>query len=117
MPITPKRQTGNAGEDRACIWLANKGYEIVARNISCAYGEIDIIAKRQQIWHFVEVKTRQTASFGEGVDAVDSRKLPKLIKSAQWYMANIVKDEDSFQIDVISIDTDRISLFENVTFG
>ena len=51
------QQIGKWGEDAAADYLAERGYEIIARNARTPYGEIDIVAKQDDITIFVEVKT------------------------------------------------------------
>jgi Holliday junction resolvase-like predicted endonuclease len=61
--------TGNRGETLACEFLQKKGYKILQRNYRSKWGEVDIIAKINQMVVFVEVKTKQrtnTASRGDG---------------------------------------------------
>ena len=50
-----KKILGNLGEDIACKFILNKGYEIVERNFYCRQGEIDIIAKDNEFLVFIEV--------------------------------------------------------------
>ena len=51
------KETGQLGEDLACEWLTEQGYEIVERNYSQKWGEIDIVARETGGIHFIEVKT------------------------------------------------------------
>ena len=52
---------GFSAEDRACEFLQNHGFAILCRNFRSRFGEIDIIAKKDEILHFIEVK----ATLGE----------------------------------------------------
>lgn len=54
---TEKQKIGHLGEDIAQKYLENKGFSIIGQNYLKKYGEIDIIAKKGKILHFVEVKT------------------------------------------------------------
>lgn len=47
---------GILGEDKACKFLKKQGFEILKRNFHSKFGEIDIIAKKDEILHFIEVK-------------------------------------------------------------
>ena len=63
-------RTGVLGEELAEIMLLEKGYTILARNFRCRYGEIDIIAAKNGVLAFVEVKTRLFGSCGRGSESV-----------------------------------------------
>ena len=103
---TPKRKTGDSGEDAACMLLEREGYRIAARNFSCKTGEIDIVAVHpgERLLAFVEVKTRRSTAFGMPCEAVDRKKQAKLRRCAEVYM---LKDRrfSGFQpsMDIIEI--------------
>jgi putative endonuclease len=54
---TEKRKVGDIGENIACKFLVKRGFEIVEKNYNKKWGEIDIIARKGQKLHFVEVKS------------------------------------------------------------
>ena len=85
---TPKRKTGDSGEEAACRLLEREGYIIAERNFSCKTGEIDIIAVHpaERLIAFVEVKTRRSTVFGMPSEAVDWKKQQKLRRCAQLYI-------------------------------
>ena len=64
------KDIGRAGEELASMLLLQRGYHILARNFACRLGEIDIIAEKEGVLHFVEVKTRLTDTYGAGRLAV-----------------------------------------------
>ena len=49
---------GRMGEDRACLYLEEKGMTFVPRNLRCQHGEIDLIMKDGSVFAFIEVQTR-----------------------------------------------------------
>jgi putative endonuclease len=51
------RNIGNKGEDIACQFLQGKGFSIIARNYQRKWGELDIVAQKEGIIHFFEVKS------------------------------------------------------------
>lgn len=61
--ITARRQFGNQGEDLVAAWLIEHGYSILNRNYQTHLGEIDIIATKQDVVAFIEVKTRKLPQF------------------------------------------------------
>ena len=54
---TKKQKIGKIGEDLACQYLLKNGYGVIERNYIKKWGEIDIIAKKSNKLHFVEVKS------------------------------------------------------------
>lgn len=105
------RKKGNEAENLAKIFLQNKDFEIIASNYYTAYGEIDIIAKKDSIYHFIEVKSG--VSF-EPLQNVTPKKLSRIIKSIYIYLANNALDVE-FCLDVITIKNGEIDFFENVS--
>ena len=62
-----KRAIGIKGEDEAQKYLKKQGYGVVAKNVKIAGVEVDLIVKQGNLLVFVEVKSRETATFGRGV--------------------------------------------------
>lgn len=57
MAITKKRKIGDKGEDVACKYLERRGFKVLERNFLKKCGELDIIAEKDEILHFIEVKS------------------------------------------------------------
>ena len=68
---------GKNGENIACKYLEQIGYKIITRNYRNKYGEIDIIAKENDNYVFVEVKSRNTNKYGNPAEAVNKSKIEK----------------------------------------
>lgn len=100
----PVSDTGNWGENQATSFLQRKGYQIIGRNIRPnRHGEIDIIAKKNHQYIFVEVKTRRTEQYGRPIDAVTPRKRIQLRKAASvWLWQNDLR-EVHYRFDVIEV--------------
>ncbi len=77
---------GTWGEEKAARFLRRQGYEIVARNFHCRYGEIDLIAENENFLVFVEVRLRTSVSHGRPEETVDWRKQKKLRTTAELYL-------------------------------
>lgn len=75
---TARQELGRIGEDAAAAFLESCGYEILKRNVRRRDAEIDIIAGRQDVLAFVEVKTRRSSLYGEPAEAVTRRKQQKI---------------------------------------
>ncbi|MBI4994570.1 YraN family protein [Candidatus Peregrinibacteria bacterium] len=99
------KSKGYCGESLAEKYLINKGYKILDKNFTVRGGEIDIIAHKNGIFVFAEVKTRTQNSFGEGNESVDSRKKKRILRAAQRYLDSKIKNPDpDFRLDIIEIE-------------
>lgn len=108
-PPTPnkdlrKKRLGKIGEDLACDYLLNHHYKILERNFQKRYGELDIIAIRDNTLVFVEVKTRIGRVFGLPEESVTPRKLAEVKQTAAYYKLLHPELPESMQIDVIAIE-------------
>ena len=106
------RQKGNIAEEKATRFLETNGYEIVERNFYTKFGEIDIIALKDNIYHFVEVKSAK--SF-DSIYNVTQSKLNKITKTLNVYIKKY-KINLPYQIDVITIDNGKLEFIKNISF-
>ena len=119
---------GQIGESIATKFLESKGFSVVDRNVRYTFGEVDIVAKRAQIVHFVEVKSireanvsRETSTGGgyRPEELVHPAKLAKIARVANVYMDRFSANTE-YQIDVIAVFIDeerrvgRCRMTENV---
>lgn len=88
----------------AARYLRQKGYEIKARNYRVRDGEIDIIARNEEVLVFVEVKTARCGSFGAPAAWVDERKQRRIGCAAARYLADNEIEDIDCRFDVIAID-------------
>ena len=79
------QSVGQNGENLAVTYLESLGFHIVARNWRFKYVEIDIIAYRKNILHFIEVKTRTSSAFGHPEEAVAKKKMEQMKMGAEEY--------------------------------
>jgi putative endonuclease len=108
-----RREEGIRGEETAVRALRKQGYKILERNHRNKLGEIDVIAEDGDCLVFVEVKKRNTASFGEAVCSIDERKKRHLVRAALFYMKANKCFGRRVRFDVIGIDGERIKLVRN----
>ena len=94
--------TGSTGEDLAAAYLTENGYNILHRNWRHARWEVDIIAEKDTILHFVEVKTRRTGKFGHPEENVNKKKIQNLINAAEEYLYQQPQWK-RIQFDILSI--------------
>ncbi|MGN1200825.1 MAG: YraN family protein [Candidatus Caccovivens sp.] len=104
---------GVSGEILALNFLKKKKYKIITTNYRNKVGEIDIIAEKDGIIVFVEVKSRSTLAYGRPIEAVDFRKKNKIKKTAELYLMFNRKSECDVRFDVIEIVGDTITHIEN----
>ena len=104
--LRPRQQLGRAGEQMARRALEERGLQIIEGNYRCTLGEMDLIAKRDSTWVFVEVKTRRGNRYGTAADAVDSRKQKKIMQVAETYLQEHGLIDVDWRIDVVAIDMD-----------
>jgi putative endonuclease len=83
----PRRVVGDTGEHLAERALAKRGWRNVERNARTRYGEIDLVCHDGRGFVFVEVKTRRAGSFVPAVEAVGPRKMGRMIRLAQAWLA------------------------------
>ena len=130
--MSTKSIIGKLGEDLACEYLLNKGYNIIERNFWKPWGELDIVAKDSaNTLVFVEVKTmrqsdnsanRQIAELSPE-DNLTRAKFRKLKRTAQLYAGHrqeLANEDRGWRIDLVAIlikdDEDHhISHYENIT--
>ena len=96
------RLLGRWGERCAASYLRQQGYQIVAANWRCRFGEIDLIAQYEGFLCFVEVKLRKNARFGSAGAFVDVSKQRKLTTTAQLYLAEHPSSQQP-RFDVLEI--------------
>ena len=107
------KQLGNLGEEMAVKYLKKQGYKILDRNFRYkGYGEIDIIAKREEDLSFIEVKTRKTINNSPYIpeDNITYFKQKQLIKLAKIYLAKNppAGGDIPWQIDVIAVEIPQL---------
>lgn len=112
---TKKNTTTNKGkqfENKALEFLKHNGFIIIETNFYAKkIGEIDIIAKKDDVYHFVEVKSGETF---EAVYNITTAKLSKLTRSVNYYL-QIKKLDVAFCIDAIIFDKNDLEFLENIT--
>jgi putative endonuclease len=99
-----RRRLGDLGERLAQQHLEAKGYRIRERNYRRREGEIDIIAERDGVLTFVEVKTRRGSAMGTAAEAITPAKAQRLVMLAEAYGEGRLDLPPGRQIDVIAVD-------------
>ena len=120
--MTNKSEIGKLGEDLACNYLINKGFNIIERNFLKPWGELDIIAKdSEDILVFVEVKAMRKYNNAANDSAIaelrpednlTSSKLTKIKRTAYLYAnenSKLVDNKNGWRIDLIAINIPNVS--------
>ena len=119
---------GKLGEDIASKFLLGKGYVVLHRNYRKPYGEIDIIARKSNIVHFIEVKTVSRITSQDSSDTfrpednVHKNKLLRLSRVIEVYIEEFSIQND-WQFDVLTVvinpkqKTARIQLLPDIVIG
>lgn len=123
---TEKRRLGDIGENIACDFLRNKGFEIIERNYLRKWGEIDIVARKASVMRFIEVKsvscvTTEVKPMGNyrPEDNMHPWKLKRLARTIQTYLLHKKLDCD-WQLDLITVKMNmnirkaRVEMLENI---
>lgn len=80
-------QQGENSEQHACEFLLAQGLTLVARNFRCRYGELDLIMRDAHNLVIVEVRYRQTDTYGSALESVTLRKQSRIIAATHCYLA------------------------------
>jgi putative endonuclease len=106
------REKGNIAEKKAVTYLIEDAYSIVDCNFYSRFGELDIIAAKAGVLHFVEVKSGD--DYELAIQNITPTKLSRLIKTAQVYMKKNGYEGD-FTFDAIVVTPQTIEMVENIT--
>ena len=94
--------TGKTGEELAATWFEAKGYAILHKNWRHKNLEVDIIASKENILHFIEVKAVTTLQYGHPEDKINGKKIKNLINASEEFLYQNPQWQ-RIQFDVLSI--------------
>ena len=103
----PPHALGRWGEDRACAYLEQRGWTILARNYRFGRREVDVVARRGSVVAFVEVKTRAGVGYGAPLEAVTRLKRREIEAVAGQYVARHRLIGVDIRFDAVSIVVER----------
>ena len=118
-----RQELGLLGEDTAVKALKARGHVIVDRNWRCPAGEVDIVARNDSTWLFVEVRTRTGSAFGTPEESLTRDKQDRMVSVAEHYLADHNLGDVDYQLDLVAVEVDhagdivRVDLLENVIEG
>ncbi len=103
--MTERRDLGDFGERLAAAHLEAAGYRIIDRNWrNGRLGEIDLVAVRDGVVAFVEVRTRKGDAFGPAIESLTPRKQARLLALADAYVQSHEGLPAEARIDVVAVD-------------
>lgn len=102
--LTSRQRTGRWGEQKAEELLREKGYRILGRRVRLSpRDELDLVARKNEVLVFVEVKTRRTENYGRPVEAVNREKRRAMSRAAHRYLRRLRAKPPYFRFDVVEV--------------
>jgi len=102
---------GKEAEKRASLYLQSLGYQILTCNFHSKFGEIDIIALKENILHFCEVKFSKNY---DPLERITPSKMAKIIKTIHYYFLTHPSSY-AYQIDAILVTPKGIEIIKNIS--
>lgn len=99
----PRHRRGYAGERVAMTYLLRRGWRIEAHRFRLGHHDLDLVARREGVVAFIEVKTRRSTRFGEAVEAIGARKRVILERLAELWRVRFGSPRDRYRFDVITV--------------
>ena len=100
-----KRAVGELFEEKACAYMAERGFRILERNFRSRQGEIDVIGEDGEYLVFVEVKYRASGVSGSPAESVTVSKQKKICRTADYYRyRHGIGEGRAVRYDVIAIE-------------
>ena len=87
---SPTHQIGQQAEERALRFLLNQGFQLVAQNFHCQFGEIDLVVFKNELLVFVEVRQRKNSVFGNAAASITLGKQRKISQAAAIFYRHIL---------------------------
>ncbi|PUE64368.1 YraN family protein [Arcobacter caeni] len=107
------KQKGDFAEKKAISFLEELDFKIIEQNFYAKkLGEIDIIATKNSIYHFCEVKSAN--DYETAINNITNSKLSKIKRSVDYYIQS-KKLDISYCIDAIIVTDESIDFIENIT--
>ena len=98
------QKTGDRYEQAAWELLEHAGYQLLARQLACPVGELDLVVRTGAELVFVEVRQRSSARFGGAAASVSVGKQQRLIRAAQWWLPTLARRHFGGQIPACRLD-------------
>lgn len=103
-PLDPRVGRGRAAEQAAVELLEEAGFRILARNVSLAGAEVDIVAGDGEELVFVEVRSRSQNRFGGPLSTIRAGKQARIARAAQAYLGRTGRPDAPARFDVVGVE-------------
>lgn len=110
---TSQRIFGDHGEELVAQRYRDAGFEIIGRNWTCREGELDVIARTENLVVFCEVKTRSSSRFADPAESVDFHKQKRIRRAALRWLASNQDWIPHMRFDVAIVLGNQIRWIEN----
>jgi putative endonuclease len=101
---SPRRRLGDEAEQRVAAYLSERGFTLEATNHACRFGEVDLIARRGELWCFVEVRMRASSTFGAPAGTVSRGKQRRIAVAAlDFLQRRRLHNRVEVRFDVVSV--------------
>lgn len=111
-PKRNRKNLGNAGEEKAVAFLEDEGFTVLKRNFRFGKrGEIDIIALKENLLIFVEVKLRRGKTYGGALYSISKSKIKRLKRVAEYFLDSnreYLAREIICRFDLIALENDEM---------
>lgn len=97
-----RQRLGRWGEEYVQHWLSHHGYIVLEKNVRTAFGELDVVARLDDLLVIIEVKLRRTERFGSPEQAITPKKMRHLTQATEDYV-HAIGWKDGYRIDLISL--------------
>jgi len=108
---SPAQRVGDQGEDQALALLTARGLHMLARNLSCPLGEIDLAMRDGDVLVFVEVRARRSKRYGGAAASIGPAKRRRLRRAARFFLPMLARQywhgiEPRCRFDVVALEPD-----------
>lgn len=119
------KKLGQLGEKMAAKYLIEKDFQIIEANYSTKFGEIDLIAVKNNILRFIEVKLKKGDLYGTPEEMIGLNKIGRVRRMAEFYLLenqDMAKIYETYSIDAVCIvvngeeQVERLNYYENIGF-
>lgn len=128
--FTSKAQKiGEIGENIACMFLMKQGFDVIERNYTKKWGEIDVVAKKDKVVHFIEVKSVSRTNLDSVSDEtyrpednMHPWKQKRLMRAVETYILDRnIEGDWQFDVACVYLDNEnrkaKVKMIEDVILG